>query len=166
LGAAPLDLDSLAGALTRIVGELAGTEDLDAVALTGEVRTARYEGLLAAAEDTLRVGTPAVLIAPFSTERADPGAWTRVRDRLASAGGRPRLVWLRVDPDELVRRLRRRGAERDVAKLADPAGFLARHPRRPPAVEHIAVDAAAPLGRQVAAVLDEVLGPPPGATLG
>jgi hypothetical protein len=63
------------------------------------------------------------------------------------------LVWLRLPAEELVRRLRDRDARRDTAKLADPAGFLARHPLVPPAVEHIAVDATRDMRTQLAAVL-------------
>ena len=143
LGACLLDLDVLTGALTDTVGALVGSTDLDSPRLAGEVRTARYECLLATAEDNLRTGRPVVLIAPFTAERTDPAAWAAARDRLVAAGGRPTLVWLRLAPEELLRRLRSRGAGRDTGKIADPAAFLARHPQTPPVVPHLEVDAAA-----------------------
>lgn len=144
-----LDLDVLTGPLTAAVGP----GDLDSPRFTGQIRAARYECVLATAEDNLRLGNPVVLIAPFTAERTDPAAWHRVRDRLAAAGGEPRLVWLWLTSDELLRRMRERAAGRDVAKLADPAAFLARHPLTPPVVEHLAVDATADVEKQLAGIL-------------
>ena len=43
-----------------------------------------------------------VLVAPFSTERADSSAWATTTRRLEAE---PTLVWLHLPPDELVRRL-------------------------------------------------------------
>ncbi len=43
-----------------------------------------------------------VLVAPFSTERADPSAWATTTRRLEAE---PTLVWLHLPPGELVRRL-------------------------------------------------------------
>jgi hypothetical protein len=62
-----------------------------------------------------------VLVAPFSTERADPSAWATTT-RLLEA--EPTLVWLHLPPDELVRRLTRRAAARDENKIRDPTSFL------------------------------------------
>jgi hypothetical protein len=39
----------------------------------------------------LRTGRPVVLVAPFSTERADPSAWATATRRLEAE---PTLVWL------------------------------------------------------------------------
>jgi predicted kinase len=152
LRAALLDQDVLTGALTAVVAQLVGTHDLDDPRLAARTRDARYEALLATAEHNLRAGTPVVLAAPFTVERADPEAWQRVRDRLAGAGGSPVLVWLRLPADELVRRLETRGLARDRGKLADPAAF-ATGTARPPAVEHLAVDATTTTAQQVQAVL-------------
>ncbi|HEX6360840.1 AAA family ATPase [Actinophytocola sp.] len=150
LRAALLDQDVLAGALTAVVGNLVGTHDLDDPALAGVTRDARYEAIIATAVDNLRVGTPVVLVAPFTSERTDPGAWHGVRDRLRDAGGLPALVWLRLPADELVRRLRARGAARDRGKLADTAAFAGNTALlAPPVVEHIAVDATAGTEQQV-----------------
>jgi predicted kinase len=149
LHAALLDQDVLTGALTRVVGDLVGTHDLDDPALAGLTRGPRYEAVLATAEHNLRAGTPVVLVAPFTEERRDPAAWHVVRDRLRDAGGAPALVWLRLPADELVRRLRTRGAARDRGKLADPATFADSAQLRPPVVEHIAVDATAPTPQQL-----------------
>jgi predicted kinase len=149
LRAVLLDQDVLTGALTAVIGDLVGTHDLDDPRLASVTRDARYEAVLATAEDNLRVGIPVVLVAPFTVERADPDAWDKVRDRLAAAGGRPALVWLSLPADELVRRLRSRGAGRDSGKLGDPTAFATDDLLRPPVVEHIVVDATADPERQL-----------------
>jgi len=149
LGAALLDQDVVTGALTAVIGDLVGTHDLDDTRLTSVSRAARYEAVLATAEDNLQVGTPVVLVAPFTAERRSSAAWAVVRDRLAKAGGEPVLVWLRLPADELVRRLRARGAARDRGKLADPSAFASGDLLAAPVVDHIAVDATAGTGQQV-----------------
>jgi predicted kinase len=153
LGAALLDLDVATAPLAAVVADLVGQSDLDAAELAGTTRAARYETLFALAEDNLRVGCPVVLVAPFTTERQESKAWTRIADRLTAAGGTPTLVWLRAGRELLLERLRSRGAARDLGKLADPAGFLDRIPLVPPEVAHVAVDAAAGTGEQCAVVL-------------
>lgn len=149
LRAALLDQDVLTGALTAVIGDLVGTHDLDDPRLSTLTRDARYEAVLATAEHNLRAGIPVVLVAPFTAERTDPAAWHTVRDRLTAAGGRPVLVWLQLPADELVHRLRARGADRDQGKLADPARFATDALLRPPMVEHIAVDATASAAQQL-----------------
>jgi predicted kinase len=151
LGAALLDLDVATGPLTRVVSGLAGVPDLDDPALAGLTRAARYDTLLDLADANLRAGRPVVLVAPFTAERAQPSAWAAVGDRLAAV---PALVWLYLEPRELVRRLTVRSLARDESKLADPAAFLAGLDLGPPAVPHLALDAARPIGLLVAAVLD------------
>jgi predicted kinase len=159
LRAALLDQDVLTGALTAVIGDLVGTHDLDDPRLAALTRGPRYETVLATAEHNLRAGTPVVMVAPFTEERSDPAAWQAARDRLRDAGGRPALVWLRLPADELVRRLRSRGAARDLGKLADPTAFADAALLRPPVVEHIAVDATASGEQQLASVFSAL---PPG----
>ena len=84
-------------------------------------REACYETLVGLAVGNLRAGRSVVLVAPFSTERADPSAWATTT-RLLEA--EPTLVWLHLPPDELVRRLTRRAEARDENKIRDPASFL------------------------------------------
>jgi predicted kinase len=151
LGAALLDQDVVTGPLTAVVAGVLGVDDLDDPVLAGATRDARYETLFAAAEDNLRTGRPVVLVAPFTREQRQPDAWRRVTERLH--GGRVHLVWLTLPPDELLRRMRERGAERDRPKLDDAAAFLARLDQLPPAVPHIAVDATADIADQCAKIL-------------
>ena len=106
------------------------------------VRSARYECLVGAAQECLRVGAPVVLVAPFTSERRDPMAWTRLAGRLSEAGGEPHLVWLRISPEELSQRLRARGAGRDHGKLQDLAAYVSSVDLSPPEATHLVVDAA------------------------
>jgi predicted kinase len=150
LDAAVLDLDTATGPLTRVVSELAGVHDLDDPVLAGLTRAARYETLLGLAEANLTAGRSVVLVAPFSAERARPAAWSAVTQRLAAPAV---MVWLHLPPAELVRRLTGRALARDAGKLSDPAAYLTGLDLRPPAVSHLAVDAAQPTAAQVGAVL-------------
>ena len=142
LGAALVDQDTVTGPLVSVVAGLVGVDDLDDARLASPTRDARYETVGAVAEENLRVGLPVVLVAPFSRERRDLDAWQTLDLRLRAAGGLPLLVWLHLEPDVVVSRLRARGATRDVSKLADPASFLARLDRGTPAGPHLVVDAA------------------------
>ena len=141
LGAALLDQDTATAPLTAVIADLVGVDDLDDRRLADPTRAARYETITALAEDNLRAGTRVVLIAPFSAERRDGQAWETLDRRLRRAGGEPTLVWLRLDPATVVQRLRARGADRDVAKLADVSAFTSTLDVAEPAVPHVAVDA-------------------------
>ncbi len=156
LAATLLDQDVLTGPLTEVVLTLLGTEDLDGATAKQATRAARYETLLAVAEDNLHVGGPVVLVAPFSNERRDPAAWGRLRERLGRAGGSATLVWLRLDGDELLRRMAARSAGRDAPKLADGAAYVASVDLAPPVVAHLAVDAAQPTATQCELVLGQL----------
>ena len=141
MGAALVDQDTATAPLTAVVAGLVGVHDLDDQRLAGPTRAARYETVTALAEDSLRAGTPVVLVAPFSAERRDPRVWEAVAGRLRAAGGVPVLVWLRLDAAAVVERLRARGEDRDEAKLADVAAFTTALDVAEPAVPHVAVDA-------------------------
>jgi predicted kinase len=156
LGAAILDQDVLTAPLVAVVSAHLGSADLDSPELAGATRAARYETLTAGAEDNLRTGRPVVLVAPFSAERRDPEAWARLASRLDRAGGAATLVWLRLTGEQLLTRMRDRGAERDQAKLVDGAAYLARIDLTAPAVPHVAVDASDGVDQQCARVLAEL----------
>jgi mannose-6-phosphate isomerase len=156
LGAALLDQDVLTSPLTAVVASLLGADDLDSPALAGATRAARYETLIAGAQDNLSIGRPVVLVAPFTSERQDPAAWEQLVQRLQRAGGNVTLIWLRVDGAPLTARMLARSADRDEAKLADGATFLERTHLGPPLVAHIAVDATAGVHEQCDRVLREI----------
>jgi predicted kinase len=153
LGAALVDQDTVTGPLVAVVADMVGVDDLDDARLAGPTRDARYETVAAVAEENLRGGVCVVLVAPFSRERRDLPAWEALHSRLRAAGGSPLLVWLHLEPMALVGRLQARGAARDLAKLADPASFLARLDQEAPVGPHIVVDAA----RSAADIVEDIL---------
>lgn len=155
--AAVIGQDVATGPLVDVIQRLVGVDDLDDPGLARLTRGPRYRAVLDLAVDNLTAGMPVVLVAPFSTERADPIAWAATHDRLAAAGATPLLVWLRLEPTEMLRRLRDRGAARDAPKLADEAAYLARLAATacvPPVVPHLAIDAARPPDELVRVIVD------------
>jgi len=142
MGAAVLDQDSMTNPLVDVVSHVIGSSDYGDPRVAHLTRDARYECLLQVASDCLRVAVPVVLIAPFTSEREDPSAWEHLESRLHEAGGRVRLVWIRLQPDRLIERLVERGATRDADKISDPARYLASLNLEPPRVAHIEVDGA------------------------
>jgi predicted kinase len=157
LRAAVIGQDVATGPLVEVVQRLVGIDDLDDPQLAGLTRAARYQVVLDLAVDNLNAGMPVVLVAPFTAERADPAAWASTHERLVAAGGAPLLVWLRLEPAEVLRRLRERGADRDAAKLSDEAGYLAGPAAvacDSPVVPHLALDATLPPAELACAVLE------------
>jgi predicted kinase len=151
LDAAVLDLDIATGPLIRVVSELAGVHDLDDPVLAGLTRDARYDTLLGLAEANLLAGRPVVMVAPFSTERSVPSAWSATTRRLPAQAT---MVWLHLPSDELIRRLTQRALARDENKIRDPASFLTGLDLAPPVIPHLALDAAEPTATLVRSVLD------------
>jgi predicted kinase len=141
-----IDQDVATGALVEVIGSLLDVRDLDDPRLAAVTRTARYETILQLAEDNLRCGVAVVLVAPFTAERRDLGAWHDLERRLVTAGGVPTLVWLHLQAHEILARMRARAALRDVDKLRDEVSLLARLDLDPPAGPHLRLDAAAPVG--------------------
>ncbi len=158
LPAALVDQDVATGPMMAVVQRVVGIDDLDDERLASLTRAARYEVLAAIAVDNLRAGVPVVLVAPYTAERDDPAAWSRLATRLEAAGGAPLLAWLSLDPHEILRRLRERGAARDRPKLVDEDAYLAVLARlaRRPAAPHLALaadqDPALLVGRVLEAV--------------
>lgn len=158
LGAALVDQDTATAPLVAVVTDLVGVHDLADDRLAKPTRRARYETVTALAEDNLRVGTPVVLVAPFSDERRDLDAWSALEGRLRAAGGWPLLVWLRLPSAAVMQRLQAREAPRDLAKLAAAAGFAATLHTAEPVVPHLAADGQRPtddIVREVLAALVE-----------
>ena len=141
-----IDQDVATGALVHVIGSLIGVHDLDDPRLAALTRTARYEAIIGLAEDTLRCGVAVVLVAPFTLERRQLGAWHDLERRLRAAGGLPALVWLQLEPRHVLARMRARAAARDVDKLRDKTSLLARLYQYPPVGPHLRLDASAPMG--------------------
>jgi predicted kinase len=153
LNAAVLDLDTATAPLTRVVSDLAGVHDLDDPVLVGLTRDARYDTLLALAEANLMAGRPVVLVAPFSAERARPSAWAATTRRIPAQAT---MVWLHLQPHELIRRLTARGLARDANKISGPASYLTGLDLEPPVIPHLALDASKTTAELVGSVLSHL----------
>jgi predicted kinase len=153
LRAALVDQDTVTGPLVDVVADLVGVHDLDDARLAGPTRSARYEAVIAVAEDNLRVGTPVVMVAPFTRERRDLDTWTNLDRRLRNAGGSPLLVWLWLKPETAAQRLKARSAARDLAKAGDSVSFAAALDAGEPAGPHLSVDGERPAKEIVESVL-------------
>ncbi len=151
LGAALLDLDTATASLTAVISTLHGISDLDDPALAALTRAARYEAITCVAVDNLAAGVSAVMVAPFTVERRDLGAWDLLQRRMQEAGGSAVMVWLCISADEVRARVERRGAERDLTKLRPD--WTAGLDLAPPAAPHIAVDALSGPGEVAGVVL-------------
>lgn len=103
------------------------------------VKMHEYAGMTAGAAQIRASGCPVLLVAPFTTQIRDLGAWATWVQAL---GGDPvRLVWVGVQASVLRERLTRRGSPLDSGKLEDWDTFVARiGPDTPPPVPHLRVD--------------------------
>jgi predicted kinase len=150
-----IDQDVATGPLVEVVGSLIGVHDLDDPRLATLTRGARYETIAQLAEDNLRCGLAVVLVAPFTTERRELGAWQELERRLDAAGGAPTLVWLRLDLAHILARMRARAALRDVDKLREESS-LGSLDLDPPTGPHLALDATVAVPDLVESVLTQL----------
>lgn len=157
-----LDKDST----TRAVVEAALSElgmsphDRESDTYRTVIRPAEYEALIMAMEENLECGNSLVLTAPFVAEFADAAWCERTRSRVAGLGGHAAFAWVRCDADTMHTYIRKRGAARDAAKLADwPKWIAGLDLHFQPATEHHLVDNSAdapPLRNQAAELLAKV----------
>jgi predicted kinase len=142
LGATLIDQDVATAQLLSIIESLVNVDDLDDPQLAALTRTARYETVTRLAEDNLRLGNTVLLVAPFTAERKNLPAWQELCHRLRRAGGGAvAMVWLYLSREELLQRLRVRGAVRDAAKLRSEQRFIEQLELGPPVGPHIPVHA-------------------------
>ncbi len=138
LGACLLDSDEVADRLVASGLSLAGLDpdDRDSAAYKDAFREAVYETLFDLAVSNLPV-IPVVIAGPFSSEGADPDWPRRLRERL---GVEPWLHFVWCDPEERRRRMKRRGAKRDLAKLGNWEGYVGARREELPVWPHRLVD--------------------------
>jgi predicted kinase len=156
-----LDLDTL----TNPLFEYAGGEflvDVPSAEPNGRatVNDIRYSCLVDTARENLSLGIDVILVAPFTSERTFPAAWARLTERLAVPDHSVHLAWLDTPPAEVVKRMRMRGAARDLEKLKESHRFLTPDVTRPPRVDHIRVDGCRSPTEQIAQFITEFTGRP------
>lgn len=86
-----------------------------------------YDSLLDVAGANLRLGRAVVVDAPFSTYLDDPGFITAAAERFGWPSVDVQVLLVRVSPERLRERLRRRGLDRDRVKLANWDDYWAVH---------------------------------------
>jgi predicted kinase len=154
-----LDLDTL----TNPLFEYAGGEFLVDVptaepTVRATVNDVRYTCWFDTARENLALGINVILVAPFTSERTFPAAWARLTERLAVPDHSVHLAWLDTPPAEVVKRMRLRGAARDIEKLKESHRFLTPDVTAPPGVVHTRVDGLQTHSEQVAQFVAEFSG--------
>lgn len=142
LGAALIDLDVATEPLLSVIRSLVQVEDIDDPRLATLTRAHRYETIKRLAEDNLRLGNTVLLVAPFTEERRNLHAWEELVDRLhRAAGGAVAMIWLYLSREELLQRMRARGANRDEPKLSREQKFIDQLELGSPVGPHISIHA-------------------------
>jgi len=142
LGATLIDQDVATGSLLSVIESLVNVDDIDDPRLATLTRAGRYQTITHLAEDNLRVGNTVLLVAPFTEERKNLHAWEELVDRLhRAAGGAVIMIWLYLSREELLQRMRARGADRDAAKLSREQRFIDQLDLGPPVGPHIPIHA-------------------------
>jgi predicted kinase len=157
LGATLIDLDIATEPLLSVIASLVNVDDIDDPRLATLTRAGRYETVTRLAEDNLRIGNTVVLVAPFTEERRNLHAWEELVDRLhRAAGGAVTMVWLSLSHQELLQRMRTRGADRDEPKLSREQRFIDQLDLGPPASPHIPVHAVGSLDQIVHSIITQL----------
>ncbi len=157
LGATLIDQDVATGPLLSVIGSLVNVDDIDDPRLATLTRAGRYEAITRLAEDNLRVGNTVLLVAPFTEERKNLHAWEELVDRLhRAAGGAVTMIWLYLSREELLQRMRARGADRDAAKLSREQRFIDQLDLGPPVGPHIPIHAFGSVDQIVRSIVTQL----------
>lgn len=152
-----LDLDTLTNPLfEHMGGEFLVDVPTAEPTARASVNDIRYTCLFDTARENLTLGNSVIVVAPFTSERTFPTAWNRLVERLEVPNSRVHLAWMDTPPDEVVNRMKRRGAARDLEKVKDPAPFLSPEVTRPPGVEHLRIDGLLAPEAQIENFLDDL----------
>lgn len=160
-----LDKDTATRPLVERTLEALGLpgHDRDSDTYFSQVRPYEYEALMATAHENADCGAGLIVTAPFVAEFGDAAWLDRQSSRFADAGVPARLVWVTCDPETMQTYMRRRGAARDGAKLADWSGYLARIDLdQRPVADHFVIDNSAgaePLSTQAKRLVEALTGP-------
>ncbi|MFC8797122.1 GntR family transcriptional regulator [Promicromonospora sp. NPDC057138] len=158
-GSAIIDKDTITRHVTETLLETLGRPPHDRESRTylDQVRPLETEAVLSVIQENANAGVGVIGTAPFVSEFQDNAWIDRVSARLRTAGVDLTLVWVRCDAATMRTYLQRRGAARDMHKLAhwdDHVAALDLDYR--PTADHVIVDNSAtaePLQRQAARML-------------
>jgi predicted kinase len=156
---AMIDKDTITRHVTEMLLETLGRPPHDRESRTylDHVRPLETEAVLSVILENANAGIGVVGTAPFVSEFQDNAWIDRVSARLRAAGVDLTLVWVRCDAETMRTYLRRRGAARDIHKLAhwdDHVAALDLDYR--PTADHVVIDNSAtaePLQRQATRML-------------
>lgn len=166
LGYALLDLDTVTNPLFEYVGGEFRVDVPTADAPTrASINDVRYQCLFDTAAEIMSVGVNVVLVAPFTSERTFPAAWSRAAEHLGVDEDRLTLAWVDTPVEEVVERMTQRGADRDLEKIAQPHVFLSPGVTRAPGVPHVRVDGLQDIGSQISSFETVYFGDPRTARL-
>ncbi|MBA9002064.1 GntR family transcriptional regulator [Thermomonospora cellulosilytica] len=158
-----LDKDTLTRPVVEAALEILGVSphDRESDVYVTKVRPREYESLIAAIDENLMCGNSVIATAPFIRELNDPAWIARVKASFAARNASTVFVWVYCDADTMHMYIRRRGAARDAAKLADWPGYLAGIDVdfRPAAPHHVIDNSASsePLQSQARDLLKAIL---------
>ena len=154
LGATLIDLDVATEPLVSVIRSLVNVDDIDDPRLATLTRAERYETITRLTEDNLRLGNTVLLVAPFTEERKNLRAWEARADRLhRAAGGTVIMIWLYLSREELLQRMRARGALRDEPKLRGEQRFIDQLDLGPPVGPHIPIHAVGSVDQVVRSIV-------------
>ncbi len=159
-----LDKDTITRPLVETALEALGQSphDRESEAYLSTIRPREYEALAAATIENIECGNSAIVTAPFIREFTDPAWLSRTQASYAAMNATTTLVWMYCDLPTMHTYLRRRGAARDNAKLADwPVYIDTLDIAFRPAVPHVVIDnctSSRPLQEQVTDLLSNIIG--------
>lgn len=134
-------------------------EDRESAVYLTKVRPAEYESLRTLAAENIACGNSVVMTAPFIRELSDRSWCRRIEAEAGAAGAGVHALWIRCDLDSMNTYLKRRGAARDLHKLANWDEYSAGIDQSfAPAMNHHIIDnslGSRPLQGQV----EKVIGP-------
>ena len=127
-------------------------EEIGMEAFLAEIRQFRYDDLALRALARLQKGENVAVVAPFTSHLKDEAVWQNFIKPFSAGSIAPELIWIHVDPKIRAERLKQRGEERDIQKVASPdelARYMAASEITSPVIAHIAIDGAGDFPAQI-----------------
>ncbi len=158
LDASLLDLDTATGPLSALIASSQGVKDYSDAQFSGLTRNARYTTLLDLAKENLQAHQSVVVTAPFTKEACGEGIWDEfcaIARQISSF----QFIWISIDQDLQLTRLKKRGETRDAEKTSSSASYSLQAPRFRPKQPTMFLEASSPLESKVASVVSRLAKP-------